>query len=453
MVFHEAMAYDDVWHLLGLDDKNVTRTDISLWLSNQSNGSSFKSQSFKRDQTVENIIIVIAYSILSLISFFGNSLVCYVILKNKRLHTATNFFIANLAVSDLLITCINVPFNILRHILDEWPLGDFLCHLVNFSLMTSVYVSTYTLTAIAIDRHRVILTPLTIRMSKQLAITVLVFIWVLAICLSLPYGIYTSVQEVNLFTSKLRRCRSSFPDTLDSFEQYLTVVTIIMQYCIPLAFIAFAYGRIVRKLWARTHVGAVTENQHQSQQRAKRRSIKLLIAVVIVFALCWLPLILYHLLTDFHPNAEVFHHDSRAFFICHWIAISSTCYNPFVYCWLNENFREEVKARFRWCGYRAFKIYPGCSEVDGGLLRNDRGDRKRGRGLPSITRSSIACSSRSTSVKRDTSISPDEIENFCPFKLNGSPPRIDEKDTIKEETTELIPKCDISNGKVELHLK
>ncbi|ESO82243.1 hypothetical protein LOTGIDRAFT_55047, partial [Lottia gigantea] len=290
--------------------------------------------------STEKAVLILAYSILAVISIFGNSLVCYVICKNKRLYTPTNFFLANLAVSDLLITCINIPFNIARNLLTEWPFGDILCHLVNFSLIVSVYVSTYTLTVIALDRHRVIVEPFNSKMSKTSSLFILLTIWLFAISLALPYGIYNTVEEVTYFVATVKRCHSRFPS--DVFEQYLSVVTLFLQYFIPLTIIGIAYGRIVHKLWLRTHVGAVTEYQQMSQARSKRKSIKLLIAVVIVFALCWLPINLYHILTDFHPDAEVFHYNSRVFFICHWIAVSSTCYHPFVYCWLNENFRREV---------------------------------------------------------------------------------------------------------------
>ena len=270
-------------------------------------------------KTLENALLIFAYSILSVIAIFGNSLVCYVILKNKRLHTATNFFLANLAVSDLLVTCLNVPFNIMRHVMYDWPFGETLCHLVNFSLMVSVYVSTYTLTSIALDRHRVVLKPLSHRMSKTLAVGLLVSIWVLAVLLSLPFGIYTTVEDFPLILKQegipvisiVRRCRTDYPSPSSRFEQYLTVATIVLQYCLPLALIGVAYGRIVQSLWSRTHVGAVTANQQMSQARAKRKSIKLLIAVVVVFALCWLPLNLYHLLTDLHPNPEVFQYNSK----------------------------------------------------------------------------------------------------------------------------------------------
>lgn len=305
------------------------------------------SQRDKVHPLAATLTLLLAYGVLCVIAIFGNVLVCYVILKNKRLHTATNFFIANLAVSDLLVTFINVPFNIARSLLYDWPFGEVPCHLVNYSLIVTCYVSTYTLTSIALDRHRVVLKPLSRRMSRNLAIYILVFIWLAAIFLSLPYGMYMRVLKVQfLITKEYRRCRFLSPEPFKDFERFLTITTFILQYCIPFSLISVAYGRIVQSLWARTHVGAVTAKQQLSQARAKRKSIKLLIAVVIVFAICWLPLNMYHLLTDFHPEPAVFQYNTMAFFTCHWVAISSTCYNPFVYCWLNEHFREEVKSRF-----------------------------------------------------------------------------------------------------------
>ena len=321
------------------------------------------------------IILLVAYGILITISVFGNTLVCHVVLRNGRMHTVTNFFITNLAISDLLLTLINVPFNIARNLLDEWPFGSVMCHLLNFSLMVSVYVSTFTLMGIALDRHQVLLYPLNPRMSKPIGLVVLGFIWSVAICLSLPFGIYNKVQTVDFVLKKARRCTSAFPSPSEKWEQYLTGVTLILQYVIPLSVIAFTYGRIVRKLWVRSHVGAVTHNQQMSQQKAKRKSIKMLIVVVVVFALCWMPLNVYQILADFHPNVEVFHYNSTAFFICHWIAISSTCYNPFVYCWLNETFRSEVKSRFKCC-LRPKRVHPG-TEIDGILMRSDRAYRRR----------------------------------------------------------------------------
>lgn len=363
---------------------------------------------------VGSIILITAYAILICISLFGNSIVCYVIMRNRRMYTVTNFFIANMAVSDLFVTCLNVPFTIARNVLDEWPFGDFFCHLVNFSLMISVYVSTFTLTAIALDRQYVLLYPLKPRITKRTGIVILVLIWVISFFLSLPYGIYTEVTEVSFVSRFVKRCRAVFPEPKAEFEMTLTLTTTIIQYFIPLTIIGFSYGRIVRKLWRRTHLGAVTHSQQRFQNRAKRKSIKLLITVVVIFALCWMPLNLYHILTDFHPDATVFRYDSTVFFVFHWIAISSTCYNPFVYCWMNESFRKEVNSCVDVCFRSCYSSSSRRNRHSGSFSGCDFLNRCRLKTMSKILRSSstfstIPYSNKSYRLQDSTDKSKDDI--------------------------------------------
>nr|KAG5701596.1 hypothetical protein BaRGS_019285 [Batillaria attramentaria] len=443
------MAYEDDLGDIELGD---ILPEVYTILNNSNDSDPDQKFKSTRGNALDNALFILAYSVLSVIAVFGNSLVCYVICKNKRLHTATNFFIANLAVSDLLVTFLNVPFNIMRHVLMDWPFGEVLCHLVNFSLMVSTYVSTYTLTSIALDRHRVVLKPLSPRMPKTLAGCILVAIWVIAILLSLPFGIFTRVRESRLILEEggvvgfrnTKRCIPNYPPHMYKFETYLTVGTFVLQYCVPLTLIGVAYGRIVQSLWSRTHVGAVTANQQQSQARAKRKSIKLLIAVVVAFALCWLPLNLYHLLTDLHPNAQVFQYNSNAFFACHWVAISSTCYNPFIYCWLNENFREEVKNRFRCCLRWRMKFFP----VDEASHRRP----KLRRTDASLTRSSMMISSARTQsvLRRDVTLisDPDEAQSL----KHPSDGFVTEESADREEEEEAKDLLSVyENGRVEFH--
>ncbi|XP_052251684.1 G-protein coupled receptor 83-like [Dreissena polymorpha] len=418
------MAFLDEIEKFLLNVSNSTvGTELSdiLKMANDSDNITFDSDGL--DEGVSKIwgkiFLILAYGVIIAISLFGNVLVCHVIIKNKRMRTVTNFFIANLAIADLLLTCINVPFNIARNLLDTWPFGSVMCHLLNFSLMVSSYVSTFTLLGIALDRQQVLLYPLSPRMSKPIGLFVLVIIWILAVGLSLPYGLYNKVQTVDFLLNKVKRCTSAFPHPSDQWEKYLTVTTLVLQYMMPLTVIAITYGRIVRKLWVRTHVGAVTENQQVSQQKAKRKSIKMLIVVVVVFALCWMPLNLYQVLADFNPH----HFSSTSFFICHWIAISSTCYNPFVYCWLNEAFRSEVKSRFKCCLPKPKRVHPGVV-IDGILLRSDR---SYVRGRP---KSSNSCQKNSINNR------------------NGAVYKVGNDSSVREQSEELV--FSVENGECQL---
>jgi hypothetical protein len=91
-----------------------------------------------RQKMIKNSIIIICYSIIFIISLFGNCLVCYVILSTRQMRTVTNFYIANLTISDIMMTLVNIPFNVMRFLLDDWPFGELLCKCVPFIQAASV---------------------------------------------------------------------------------------------------------------------------------------------------------------------------------------------------------------------------------------------------------------------------------------------------------------------------
>lgn len=62
--------------------------------------------------------------------------------------------------------------------------------------------------------------------------------------------------------------------------------------------------------------------------------------MLVVFAVCWFPLNCYVVLIS---NLGIKTKNSLCFAL-HWFAMSSTCYNPFIYCWLNESFCLELKS-------------------------------------------------------------------------------------------------------------
>ena len=85
------------------------------------------------EKYVKNALIIIFYSIIIIVSLFGNLLVCKVILSRFALRRrTTNILIMNLSVSDLLMTAFAIPVTVARLILDDWPLGSTLCFLAPF---------------------------------------------------------------------------------------------------------------------------------------------------------------------------------------------------------------------------------------------------------------------------------------------------------------------------------
>ena len=337
--------------------------------NNDTGGSHFEAINVHSDAKIAGLVV--AYSLVVLTSLFGNSLVCHVIIKNRRLHTVTYVFIMNLSLADLCITVLNIPLTVVKIVTDRWVFGDVECKIVNFVLCLSIYVSTFTLAGIAADRYQVIENPLRPRLTILSGIIIVVFIWIVAMAMSIPLVLYSQVETVDMLLGEVQRCRLRYPPPADLYEKYITLATILTQYCLPLIFIGFTYGHLVKFLWTRELIGNATNAQQVRHLRIKKKTIKMLIIVVCFFALCWMPLNLYHLLTDFHPDNESFRYNSTVYLICHWIAMSSVCYNPFIYCWQNEYFRSQFRDRLSYCRRRRTKIYPGM-ELDGMLIRADK---------------------------------------------------------------------------------
>ena len=95
-------------------------------------------EDYWREKMTKNVIIICFYCSIVLVSLFGNLLVCYVIFKKKRMRTETNILMANLTVSDIMMTVVNIPITVARILLDDWPFGSSLCVMVPLLQVTSV---------------------------------------------------------------------------------------------------------------------------------------------------------------------------------------------------------------------------------------------------------------------------------------------------------------------------
>lgn len=90
---------------------------------------------------------IVTYILIFIMGVFGNVLVCFVVFRNRLMQSVTNLFITNLALSDILLCILAVPFTPSYTFLRRWVFGTILCHLVPYAQGVSVYTSTLTLTA------------------------------------------------------------------------------------------------------------------------------------------------------------------------------------------------------------------------------------------------------------------------------------------------------------------
>ena len=116
------------------------------------------------NHTAARIGITFAYCLIFLVSLARNTVVGLIVYKTKTMRTPINFFIVNMAMSDLLFPIFLIPREIQLLYMDSWlvsgPLGQALCKLVIFLSDVSLIVSIQSLILIAVDRFGAVVYPL-----------------------------------------------------------------------------------------------------------------------------------------------------------------------------------------------------------------------------------------------------------------------------------------------------
>ncbi|XP_067660979.1 tachykinin-like peptides receptor 99D [Haliotis asinina] len=285
-------------------------------------------------------LLAFLYGSISLLAVIGNGLVILVIVRNRRMHTVTNIFIANLAVADVIIGLFSIPFQFQAALLQRWVLANFMCSLAPFVQIISVNVSIITLSVIAVDRYIAVLHPFKAGCSKRSAAIIITAIWWFAILSGLPCALFYKVDKDT--------CQFDFPRQLKNFPFYYNLYIILVQYMMPLLVISVCYFRIGCYIWGARAPGN-TNPTEDVRSRNKRKVVKMLIIVVCLFVLCWLPLQTYNLLAITYPIINEYRYINIIWFCSNWFAMSNSCYNPFIYGLLNEKFKREFRILFSMC--------------------------------------------------------------------------------------------------------
>ncbi|XP_032872281.1 probable G-protein coupled receptor 83 [Amblyraja radiata] len=142
-------------------------------------------------------------------------------------------------------------------------------------------------------------------------------------------------------------CVPAFPKPSEVFRRYFDLSTFTLFYVLPLVVITVASSAVSKKLLVMETIGAVTEAEAAAQRCRKKRTIKM-IFIIMAFTLCWFPLNVYTLLL----TGQRVQFNNTLYFAFHWVAVSSTCWNPFIYCWMDNRFRSNLMTLAAKCGWR-----------------------------------------------------------------------------------------------------
>ncbi|XP_078680025.1 neuropeptide FF receptor 2-like [Branchiostoma floridae x Branchiostoma belcheri] len=338
------------------------------------------------------VLLIVVYVLVILACLCGNGLVCIVVAKNRSMRTVTNYFIANLAVTDLLVGVFCMPITLIDNFQTGWEFGALMCKLLPTVQGIAYGASVFTLVAIAVDRYLAVTAPNDGKLTGMCTFCIILVIWLSAIIIMAPISFATK------FDKNDKTCFEywTFPDG----HRLYTLALFVMCYLAPLVAITSLYIRIAVRLYntsvrSSAHCGAWGTTGAASKLGYKVRVFKMLVVVVVIFTLLHLPLHTVTFLADYGDlscpvKESIFKY---GYPIAHWLAFVNSCVNPIVYGCMNRNFRKGFASAFRRAGL------PCCSLRRMNNLRNTSDKRRR-------------------STNRTT---PNAENHEDPAKLKGSP--------------------------------
>lgn len=221
----------------------------------------------------QRIFISVLLILISLSGIFGNSLVMFAVYISRKLRNATNVFVVNLALADLVsCLCIIAQFIALLS-RNGWPLPEWICTVAATSLMTCVGVSLYTLGVISINRF-VLITKTVQDYQKIFGYKRSITIW-----LSLIWTIPVLVVNVPLvvgfgavgYNSKYHSC-SDLSNT--EHEHLYDIIIGLGLFPIPLITVIVCYIRIYFHVIHHAKKLATREDSEVLSTPANTQSVK-----------------------------------------------------------------------------------------------------------------------------------------------------------------------------------
>ncbi|XP_043262816.1 trissin receptor [Colletes gigas] len=353
----EAIVYDTY------DNKSFVDNETFLY-----NISSNEDYIF--DRTGVKVIFITLYTIVFVSCFFGNLMVIFVVSFSRRLRSITNFFLANLAVADFCVGIFCVYQTLTNYLTNSWQLGDFLCKVYMFVHALSYAASVLILVVVCVERYLAIVHPIKCRsvLTRSRLRLVVGLVWLIAAIYASPRFLYVETMKNRLITGDIDIiCLANIKK---HNKNVLDLVNLIFLYIVPLVLMSCLYSRIAIGLWrSGTTLGGpgLTAGTSRNVLRSRRGVIRMLIAVVTMFAVCNLPQQARIVWRRWGSNYDRTSDFSTLLTLSTFlISYTNSCLNPLLYAFLSRNFQKGMRELLACKGSRGHTVSlaMGCTGGD-----------------------------------------------------------------------------------------
>ena len=268
----------------------------------------------------------IAYAVIMIAAFIGNTLLIYIVWKKPETRSLTGFLFVNMAVADLLNAVFHMPVYITHfYVFDMSAVqGVLLCRFSFYLVHVLMTASIFSPVVMAFDRYFAVVHPFRGIIWFRKAKIIIPVIWVASLTL----------MAITPVVSKLKSGKCYYIEENMPMLPFWTYILLI-NYILPLAIISALYVTVARKLWFHEIPGQDENSLSQpGEQIPKKRVVRTLIIVVVVFAVCWLPLQVVRM--DYAVKGMMLF-DPILIYFAYWLSQANSAINPWLYIGLNGN--------------------------------------------------------------------------------------------------------------------
>ncbi|XP_070772082.1 D(1)-like dopamine receptor [Enoplosus armatus] len=329
-------------------------------------------------------------------TLLGNTLVCAAVVRFRHLRSkVTNFFVISLAVSDLFVAVLVMPWEAITEVTGTWLFGRFCGVWIAFDIMCST-ASILNLCIISVDRYWAIASPFKYerKMTHRVAFVMIGVAWTLSILISfIPVQlnwhqageeegaeVKEKVVETMAISGRNFTNSSNFnasavaKSCVANLNKTYAISSSLISFYIPVVIMIATYTRIyriaqtqIRRITSLERAAEQAQNQghglnrnHQQQQhrpneeaslkssfKKETKVLKTLSIIMGVFVFCWLPFFVLNCTVPFCDPPCV---SDTTFTVFVWFGWANSSLNPVIYAF-NADFR------------RAFATILGCNQI------------------------------------------------------------------------------------------
>lgn len=334
---------------LGIFYDNVSILDLD--------STSINNIYIHKDFDAFSVTMAILYLTVCIVGLGGNSLVIISILKLDKMSSATTVYIFNLALADGLFM-VGLPFIAIQNFQDQWIFGDVVCKLVMVLDGINQFTSVFCLTVMSVDRYMALVDPLRFARwrTPQRAKVIAALMWFISLFPVIPMAIH--------FSANYGLCTIDPHVASDTWWLTFLIYTFILGFALPFTVMIVFYTALVVTLKNANRKHGGTSSSLESH-RLEKQVTKMVVAVVVVFGICWLPFYVFNFCSL--NQTDLVLNFTRGFEFVVLLSYSWSCANPILYACLSETFRRHFHALF--CPHKSSPTHCG-RDTEGYVLHD-----------------------------------------------------------------------------------